>query len=240
MALGDVQDMARRLRALLPTSWFPDDAPVLSALLTGLGAAWEAGYAQVAYVRRQLRLATATGDNLDVIALDYLGDRISRRDGETDDRFRARVKLEVLRPRVTRQALSDRLEELTGRKPVIFEPGRAADTGAWNTGGLAFGAAGGWGSRRTPYQCFVVAYRPHGEGVPLASGFNESAGGFGEGRLEFLGPNDVALGVTDADIRAAVVDTVSAGTVVWLAIQAPPTDGVRYDQDGVWDVSRWG
>ena len=39
---GDAADMAARLRAALPARWFGDVAPVLDAVLAGIGAIWAA------------------------------------------------------------------------------------------------------------------------------------------------------------------------------------------------------
>jgi len=57
---GDLANMVRRLRALLPTRWFPDDAPVLRSLLSGLGSTWAWVHEGTGYVGLQLRVATAS------------------------------------------------------------------------------------------------------------------------------------------------------------------------------------
>ena len=35
--IGDIVDMAGRIKQMLPARWFSDDAPILDALLGGLG-----------------------------------------------------------------------------------------------------------------------------------------------------------------------------------------------------------
>ena len=76
---GDQQDMIARLRAVLPTRWFPDSAPVLDGLLSGLASGWSWAYQQLLYVKAQTRIATATDVWLDIIANDYFGGRLARR-----------------------------------------------------------------------------------------------------------------------------------------------------------------
>ena len=78
---GDQQDMLARLRAVLPTRWFPDSAPVLDGLLSGLASGWSWVYQQLQYVKAQTRIATATDIWLDIIADDYFGSSLARRTG---------------------------------------------------------------------------------------------------------------------------------------------------------------
>lgn len=221
MTTGDAQDMQARIRRLLPSRWFADSSPVLDAVLSGGASMLSFLYAGVAYVSRQTRLLTATESGLDAFAFDYLGSRIARRAGESDDLFRIRVKREILRHKVTRQSLSDNLFELTGHRPRIFEPALTTDTSGWNRAPLAFNnGTGRWGSRRLPYQAFVTAYRPPADGPPGVSGFNDSPGGWGAGRFELQSRASIQGGVTDEVIREAVVSTIACGTVVWLNIKS--------------------
>ena len=74
---GDQQDMMARLRTVLPTRWFPDSAPVLDGLLSGLASGWSWAYQQLQYVKAQTRIATATDVWLDIIANDYFGNRLA-------------------------------------------------------------------------------------------------------------------------------------------------------------------
>src|SRR5258708_34314097 len=101
---GDQLDMLARLRTVLPTRWFPDQAPVLDALLSGLAAAWTWAYDQLHYVKAQTRIATASDIWLDIIALDFFGRHLVRRSGQSDAAFRARIQRELFRERGTRGA----------------------------------------------------------------------------------------------------------------------------------------
>jgi hypothetical protein len=215
--IGDRPDMLRRIKAVLPARWFADTSPVLDGVLSGLAAGWAWLYGLLDFVIAQTRIATATGVWLDMIARDCFGARLFRRGAQADDAFRTRIQRELLRERGTRGAISAVLQDLTGRPPVIFEPARAADTGAY---GLAtgYGMAGAWGSLNLPYQCFVTAFRPHGNGIAQISGWGAPAGGYGRGALEYASLDMVQGQVTDEDINAAIAGVLPVATVAWTRI----------------------
>jgi hypothetical protein len=213
---GAAPDMLARLKAVLPPRWFADDTPVLDGLLAGLAAAAAWLYALLATVRQQARLATASGGFLDLIAQDYLGARIARRAGQGDGAFRTRIEAELLRERGTRGAIISVLGDLTGRAPVVFEPARAADTGAWGIA-TGYGAAGGWGSLMLPFQCFVTAYRAQGSGIARVAGWG-SGGGWGVGAIEYAGLEMLEGQLTDADIAAAIAGVMPVAAIAWTRI----------------------
>ena len=214
---GDPQDMLARLKAVLPSRWFPDATPVLDGMLSGLAnvAAWS--YTLLAGVRAAARIATATGGFLDMIAQDFFGPRITRRPSQGDAAFRVRIEAELLRERGTRGAVISVLQDLTGRTPVVFEPMRPADTRAW---GLVcgYGAAGGWGSLLLPFQCFVTAYRAQGSGIATVSGWRSGAGGWGHGAIEYASLDMVQGEITDADIDAAIAGVMPVAAIAWTRI----------------------
>jgi hypothetical protein len=214
---GDAADMLGRLLSLLPPRWFPDTAPLLAALGAGLAEGWAWIYELLDQVRRQTRLATVTDSLLDLAAQDFFAGELPRRFGEADDAFRARVRRELLRDRATRVALVGVLTDLTGRTPIVFEPTRPLDTGAWHIAG-GYGVAGGWGSMRLPYQVFVTAFRAQGSGVPLIGGWTTGAGGWGQGALRYVSAQMVESQVTDADINAAIARTLPVATTAWTRI----------------------
>jgi hypothetical protein len=220
--IGDANDMKSRLQALLPLRWFPDATPVLSSVLSGLSDGWAWLHAMLGYVSQQTRIATATDSFLDLISQDFLGAALPRRFGETDSAFRARIRHELLRPRATRPALVGELTNLTGRAPIVFEPARPADTGAWGQA-LAYGSLGGWGSLKLPFQVFVTAFRPTGTGVPQVAGWGHipahaAAGGWGSGAIEYVSFAMVQSQVTDAEINAAIASTVPVAVTAWTRI----------------------
>jgi hypothetical protein len=209
--------MLARLASLLPLRWFPDATPVLSALLGGLAEGWAWLYAMLQYVKLQTRIATATDSFLDLVAQDCFGGALPRRPGESDDSFRARIRADLLRERATRPALSAVLRDLTGRVPMIFEPARPADTGAYGIA-LGYGVAGGWGNLALPYQSFITAFRPLGAGVPLVAGWGSGAGGWGAGAIEYVSRPMVEAQVADADINAAIARSIPVATIAWTRI----------------------
>lgn len=214
---GDTQDMLARLKATLPARWFADSTPVLDGVLTGLASTWSWLHAALAYTKRQTRLATATDTFLDAIARDFLGPHLPRRAAEPDAPYRTRIAREWLRERGTRAALESVLTDLTGRAPVVFEPARPADTGAWN-GALGYGAAGGWGSLMLPFQCFVTAYRAQGSGIANVAGYGSPAGGYGQGGLEYAGLSMITGEITDTDITNAIAGVMPVSTIAWTRI----------------------
>ena len=172
-ATGGVPDMVRRLRLALPLRWFPDEAPVLDALLTGWGSAWAQWHAMLQRVRRQSRLGTATGTMLDAVSQDLFGGRVPRQ-GEGDEAFRTRITDAIARPRVTRAAVAGAAGAAGADDVQLFEPMRPADTGAWGgsgsgaSGAMGYGVSGGWGSLAMPAQVLLRCRADDAEAVRLA------------------------------------------------------------------------
>ncbi len=224
MADTDAPGMAQRLRAVLPGGWFPDVAPVLTGLLTGLGSCFSWLFDLIAYTALQARIATATDVFLDIIGLDFLGTRIVRKAGQSDDSWRTRIQQEILAPKATRPAMMQRLTALTGRAPIIFEPAMPLDTGGYSVGGVGYGVAGGYGNLDLPFQCFITAYRPRGGGIASVAAYGNAgsflfgAGGYGVGAIEYADMSMVQGAVTDDDINAAVASCASVATIPWIRI----------------------
>ena len=238
MAVGDAPDFLSRLRSQIPRGWLPDDSPVADGVMSGLAAAWAVLWSGLVYVRQQTRIATATGGNLDVIALDVFGLRIGRRDNEEDGSFRGRIRRELLRPKATRAALAAALTDLTGFEPKIFEPANASDTGGYGVG-MGYGVAGAYGSRVLPFQALVTAFRPPRDGTPGVDGYGGYLGGYGVGALVYS--PGAAVGTVDQEIRDTVLSTIPAATVVWLRItNLPPVIGSRLSIDFYLDRSALG
>jgi hypothetical protein len=226
MATGDQNDMAARMRAVLPAGWFPDDAPVLTAILTGFGAVWAQMYSLLAWVQLQTRIAMASGANLDLISLDFFGDDLPRRSGESDSAFEARIERELFRPKGTRAAVVRELTDLTGQAPRIFEPRLTSDTGGYTMGGVGYGAGGGYGSLLLPFQFFVQAYFAIATVIANVGGYYAGSGwaggGYGVGAIEYADIASAPGLIADADIYAGVNNVRPVGTVAWVAISAAP------------------
>lgn len=221
--IGDQADFAARLKAVLPSSWFTDEPPVLDALLGALAAAWALLYSLLQYVQAQCRIGTATDIWLDIIAVDFFGEGLNRKAGEGDNSFRERIKAELFRERGTRNGLVLALTEVTGRQPNIFEPAHSTDTGGYGStngigSGLAYSVAGGWGNLNLPFQFFVIAYRPVGGGISEVSGWCGPTGAYCGGVTEYASLNMMDDRVTDSDIYSTVANVIPAATVAWTQI----------------------
>lgn len=215
---GDKQDTFGRLKSLIPR-WFGDDTPILDALLRGLAYTASFIYDMANYARLQSRIKTATDGWLDMIAADFFGDWLMRKAGQSDASFRNRIIINLFRERATRAGLVKVLTDLTGRAPVIFEPQRPLDTGAYGGPLIGYGVAGGYGSMMLPFQAFVTALRPAGAGIPLVAGYGTPAGGYGApSRAEYAQMDMIQGAVTDADIFDAVDSVKPVGTTVWTRI----------------------
>ena len=167
MATGDKDDMLARLKSLLPSRWFADVAPQRDAVIGAIGSALSSSYSLLAYAKAQARLSTATDFWLDLAAFDYFGLRIKRMANEIDALFRKRIIAEILRPRVTRAAISKALFDLTGKTPDIFEPWNPSDCGAYGYGTLAYAG---------------------GKIEQSVTGYGFGLGGYGVGSIAYLVP----------------------------------------------------
>lgn len=238
VARGSQADFAARLRAVLPARWFPDTAPtattsnspILDAVLAGIATVWASAYSLLSYVTLQTRIATATDVFLDMIARDFFGAQLQRRVTESDINYRARILASLLPPAGTRAALIARVRQLTGRTPWVFEPMNTMDSGGYGAAGssiwtgLAYNQAGGYGCLAEPFQCFVVAYRPHSGGQANVGGYycgsGWAGGGYGVGAIEWVGTDMLTGQVTDADIYSTIANVIPAGSIAWTAISA--------------------
>ncbi len=218
---GDQADFVTRLKGVLPGGWFRDSTPVLDGVLSGIAWALAVAYGLAAYARLQTRIATATDGFLDLMSFDFFGSALPRKSQEPDAAFRNRILAALLQERGTRRGLIRVLQLLTGRTPWVFEPARPADTGGYGTGSMGYGVAGGYGSLAHPFQAFVVAYRPIGQGIPNIAGYGSPSGGYGtSGQAMYANLSLVQGAVTDADIYAAIDSVALAGTINWTQIQS--------------------
>lgn len=227
MATGDQTDMQARLKAVLPSAWFKNPAPIKNALLAACGWMHAQSYALLNYVKQQGRVASASDVFLDIAARDYTGTRVTRRLQETDESLRTRLQAALLPSAATRSAMQTRLTALTGTTPEIFEPTQPADTGAYGYGGLGYNASGGYGSVLLPFQAFIRLKRPVFQGVPYWAGYNGNAsmpayapGGYGVGLLAYSNIAQAFDGVTDAEIYQTIEAVQAVGSTVWAQIHA--------------------
>lgn len=214
-------DILNRLQRLMPNGWFQNGASaVRDALLTGIANMLAFIYSMLAYVRLQTRVATATDGFLDMIAADFFGNGLLRQMNQSDASYRSRIQAALFIERGTRNAVIRVLTQLTGRVPIVFEPQRPADTGAYGNGTLAYGAAGGYGSLAYPYQSFVTAFRPKGFGIPSVAGYGTPTGAYNTGSQAEYASAAMTSGVLDTDIYAAIDSVKVAGTIIWAKISS--------------------
>jgi hypothetical protein len=219
MAVGDQNDMVCRIKALLPNGWFADKTPILNGVLNGIGWALAFVYGLISYAALQTRIATATDGFLDLISFDFFGTTLPRKPQESDTAFRTRIQAELFLERVTRPGMIKALQLLTGRTPVIFEPARPADTGAYNTNTMGYGVAGAYGSLQLRAQAFVIAYRPSGSGIPNIAGYGVSTGAYNTpSQAEYTSLTQIVGSVTDADIYSCIDSVKAAGTTIWTRL----------------------
>lgn len=219
MSIGDQADVFARLKSTLPR-WFSDSTPIVDAVFQGLAWAGSFVYSLYAYAKLQTRIKTATDGWLDIISADFFGTALPRAANQSDTSFRARIIVNLFRERATRGGIIKALTDLTGRAPMVFEPLRPADTGAYSAPNSGYGSAGGYGSMLLPFQAFVTAYRPTGSGIPNIAGYGNAPAAYGVASQggEYATMSMIQGAVTDADIYAAIDSVKPVGTILWTRI----------------------
>lgn len=228
------------LKSVLP-NWFGDaPTPILDAVLNGYAKNAETQYLSYMYVKLQTRIKTATDDNLDLISKDYFGDRLRRRQHESDDLYRKRILATLLQEKATYLGMRNALFLLTGFYPIIIEPsglgaaGMALDVA--ESGGLDVAGVMG---ESMPYQCFITVFVGNESSMAQFGGLDTS--GFaldvaGGGANNYLGEEYlIGTTVTDQDIYNLVNDVKVYGTICWVSIdRGNPADLPQplYDNGG--------
>lgn len=220
-------DIVNRLQRLMPNGWFSNGAsPLRDAILAGFANAFAFVFSALAYVRLQTRIATATDGWLDLIAFDFFGGDLPRAPGQTDTSYRYQIISFMFRQRNTRQAIVLVIRQLLGRDPVIVEPQRVTDTGAYDLAStLAYDVpgAGIWGDDGMPLQVFVNVTVPPGLEIAPASvgGYGGPVFGYGIGSGEYIGAPAVNP-VQTADIMLAISSVLPVTGIGWVQITAGP------------------
>ncbi|WP_175969614.1 hypothetical protein [Burkholderia sp. BCC0322] len=219
MTIGDQSDFLARLKERMPNGWFGTIHPILDAVLSGIASMFAAVYAAYAFMVAQTRIQTSTGGWLDISSADYFGTNLPRLSNESDPAFSARIQINLVQERGTRNAVVTVLKNLTGRAPVIVEVQNPADTGAYGGPTIGYGVAGAYGSLVLDYQAFITAYRPIGSGIPNIGGYGSSVSGYSmPSQGEYADLSQMNSGVTDSAIYAAIESVRPAGTILWVRI----------------------
>lgn len=249
---GDLADVTTRLRRVLPPTWFPSDddkRPVLNSLLNGYATTGSFIYDLIQEIKKQARIATATGGFLDVASNDYFGTDLPRND-RTDEQFRSAILAELLAERVTRGALRQRIQRLTGKLPWVIEPQRPRDLGCYgsslvaataNPCRLAYGVdqdtSSYYGSLNMPNQIMLIVRRKSGTGIPTVIGYRNLSDSLSAGsragayysKTATTQPGQPSFGLVPAKIEWAsyndIVDFVSEEQV-YQAINSVRPAGV--------------
>lgn len=229
--------MYGRLRGFLPRGWFgalTDPTQILAAILKGIAACLSFFYSLYTYAALQTRIGTATDGNLDIISNDFFGTTLPRKPGESDTSFRSRILANLTREKATRKGISAAVYALTGHYPVIVEPWRPLDTGAYANGanpfqhgvtpGYGYNTIGAYGSLALHAQAFITCYRPSAAGnFANIAGYGISMGAYSTAsQISYASASQWTGGITDADIYACVAATKAGGTIMWVSIQNPP------------------
>jgi hypothetical protein len=224
---GDVTDIRGRMRAVLPTRWFDYQTPNFDAILTCIATPWAWLYGLTQYAISQTRLMHASDQWLDLIASDFFGDSLRRNATELDSSYRSRIQWELIQEAATRPAVAENIRHRTGFPPHIFEPGSAADTGAYGAVaggstaeflGLAYGAAGGWGTLLLPFQFFLTARRPVNQSVSMLAGYGTGLAGYGMGPIAYANLELFAGDMSDADIYRSLARILPVTATAWVRI----------------------
>jgi hypothetical protein len=213
---GTISDMLSRLWTLIP-NWFSDSSPIINALFDGYAYTQNFIYSLIQYAIDQTRISTATGGWLDMIAYDFFGSTVLRKQGQSDDSFRADIILDLFQEKATRKSINRVITYLTGSAPVIFEPLHVPDTGAYGAPNCGYGKAGGYGSELLPYQAFIQVNNMPLSNVPFVAGYDESVGAYNTAsRAEYVPIKSITGTVTDAQIYSALDRIKPAGTILWV------------------------
>jgi hypothetical protein len=155
----NINDMANRIRSVLPTGWFPDTqekmTPVLDGLLSGFAWPWAFMHQLLTYAAQQSRLQSSNGIFIDLASQDYFGGSLPRQNGESDSSYIERIKERFTQEKNTRSAVEKRLSSL-GKDISVFEPWRAPDCVCYGRDGSGE-TVRRYGSRTSPACVFVEA-----------------------------------------------------------------------------------
>ena len=225
----DQQQILSNLKSVLP-DWFGDaPTPILDAVLNGYAQSGEQRYLAYLYVQLQTRIKTATDVNLDLISVDFFGNRLKRKNHESDDLYRKRILATLLQEKATLFGMKNAIKLLTGIEPIIIEPGYIGSLG------MAYDVAASGGldiagvmTESMPYQCFIIVFVDNDSGMAPFGGLDTS--GFGLDVADgiannYLGEeNLIGVTVTDQDIYNLINDVKCYGTICWVSIErgTPP------------------
>lgn len=195
MSIGDTSDIARRMRAILPTGWFPsmnddyqsDKSPILNAILNGMAAPLSCAYSLLQYGLSSTRLGSATDIMLDIAAQDLFGTSgLPRMSGEADAAYLIRIQKNLAAQKSTRDAVMDSIKSIGAQGIQLVESGNCNDCGFY---ALAGQVHGGYGTPSLRY-----------------------SGNYGEFYAE------ISSGASQQQVSNAIINTKSEGVKAWVRV----------------------
>jgi hypothetical protein len=221
----------QRLIATFPWIWGADTSWENGGVWYALFYAYAVEYAFLStafvYAWTACRLDTCTDIELDLFAEDYFGDMLPRKPNETDASYRARIKAQLLQPQVTRPAITNILQALTGHPVRLLEPWNTGDTGGYgysyyNADSIITPAR--YGNPGLRYHGAIDVQFPEVPAGPIAQwGYDAGAGYFGYSTFQ---SSYIYTGVywipfpspylTRQDVINTILFIVAFGTVIGL------------------------
>lgn len=160
------EDIYNRLVSDIPT-WYGNQQygsqSIFNTMLEAYIAISSVNLEQLEFCLDQIYISTITDhQQLVLFAKDYFYNSFPQLLYENDASYRNRIRANLLAERATRPAMSDRLFDLTGYRPDIFEPWRPSDCGGYGDDGsddysMGYDTHGSWGDDY-PYQCFIDVF----------------------------------------------------------------------------------
>lgn len=229
MAIGDFDDIIYRFNQYL-VDWFGTSPHLVDSIIEGYAKIWSQFYELYVYVKKQTRIKTATDINLDNISKDFFGGELPRKGAENDESFRKRILAFLLREKATREGMRKVLKFITGNEPLIIEPFRPLDVGAYNQPQtLAYNKKGWYSSMHKAYQAYIIVYRTPTDGLGNYAGYNVPNHGYSVVQLPtVLNPVLNAYGslkqiegfITNAEIYRIISQTRMNSTRIWVRIES--------------------
>lgn len=213
---GDQPDIIARLKRWLPGGWFPPDIGTrIYSIIAGFASLLAVIWATISYVALQTRVATTTDGFLDLASKDFFDANLKRLPGETDTAYSLRIRNEVFRDRLTRNAIDQQVFDITGNHPIITELQRPADIGCLGyTFAMGYGLLG---SRSDTCAVFITTTPPTSSGIPNVAGWGSYLAGLGSGSMVACDPSMIeGSGYSEDDIYAALDRIRAAGVTYWV------------------------
>lgn len=203
-----------KLKSTLPAQWFGDSSPNIDSLLLG-GPVYglDSAHSLIQDVLPLMRIGTATGGILDLMAGDFFGNGLPRLFGEPDNSYRSRILSILFRKAATKQAMLDAIGYYTGVYPTIVEYSQPIDPiGFVVTRGDD--TITGYGTVVKPHHAFITVYQMIAPQHPGVAGYGSPIGGYGVGRVEYIPPASV-----DYQYLFQLINAIKPiGTKIWVKV----------------------